>query len=59
MLHSSNFVRLFHRQSFTLYGNLCDLDLLGLLYHTTKDRKDILADATLLVDHAFDYVSFI
>ena len=32
------------------------LGLLGVLYHTTVDKKGILADAILLAAHTVDYV---
>ena len=31
------------------------LDLLGLLYHTTMNRKGVSVDAILSAAHAFDY----
>ena len=31
------------------------LDLLGLLYHTTMDRKGVSVDAILSAAHTFDY----
>ena len=32
------------------------LDLLGILYHTTMDRKGISVDAILSAAHSFDYL---
>ena len=37
MLHSSNFIRLFHRQSFTLYGIIYRVILLCMCYHVAFD----------------------
>ena len=59
MLHSSNFVRLFHHQSFTLYGTISttnvaperDFEVLDRLFHEKPNAMSIALEAMILFSH--------